>query len=137
MAQINAAVAIILDDNRTKVYITQRQKHQSYADYWEFPGGKVENNEPFGQCVIREVYEEIGLLIENVRQFDTNHYINKDGIEVLVEFFIAEKLKDCGENIAISKENQKLKLVEISNLNKYKFLPGSLAVITKFQNRYR
>ncbi|MGQ4002321.1 (deoxy)nucleoside triphosphate pyrophosphohydrolase [Francisellaceae bacterium CB300] len=134
MAQINASVAIILDDNQSKVYITQRQKHQSYSGYWEFPGGKVENNETFEQCVIREVYEEIGLLIENMRRFDTNHYVNNDGIEVLVEFFIANKLKDCGENIAIPKENQKLKLVEISELNKYKFLPGSLAAVTKLQS---
>lgn len=134
MAQINASVAIILDDNQSKVYITQRQKHQSYSGYWEFPGGKVENNETFEQCVIREVYEEIGLLIENMRRFDTNHYVNNDGIEVLVEFFIANKLKDCWENIAIPKENQKLKLVEISELNKYKFLPGSLAAVTKLQS---
>jgi len=134
MAQINAAVAIILDDNQSKVYITQRQKHQSYSRYWEFPGGKVESDETFKQCVVREVYEEIGLLIENVRQFDTNHYINKDGIEVLVEFFIAEKMEDCGENIATSKENQKLELVEISALGKYKFIPGSLAVVTKLQS---
>ena len=134
MAQINASVAIILDDNQSKVYITKRQKHQSYAGYWEFPGGKVEDNESFEQCVIREVYEEIGLLIENVQRFDTNHYFNKDGIEVLVEFFIAEKMKDCGENTAISKENQKLELVKISQLNKYKFLPGSLAVVTKLQS---
>ena len=90
MAQINASVAIILDDNLSKVYITQRQKHQSYSGYWEFPGGKVEKNETFEQCVIREVYEEIGLLIENVRQFDTNSYINNDGVKVLVEFFYSK-----------------------------------------------
>jgi 8-oxo-dGTP diphosphatase len=134
MAQINASVAIILDDNQSKVYITQRQKHQSYSGYWEFPGGKIQGYETFEQCVIREVYEEIGLLIENIQQFDTNQYINNDGIEVFVEFFIVNKLKDCGENIAIPKENQKIELVEISELNKYKFLPGSLAVIAKLQN---
>ena len=134
MAHINASVAIILDENHSKVYITQRQKHQSYSGYWEFPGGKVENNETFEQCVIREVYEEIGLLITNVRQFNTNHYINNDGTEVLVKFFIADRLQDCVGNIAISKENQKLELVKISKLNKYKFIPGSLTVITKLQS---
>lgn len=42
MAKINAAVAIILDEQNAKVYISLRQKFQGYSDYWEFPGGKVE-----------------------------------------------------------------------------------------------
>lgn len=133
MAKINASVAIILEDNHSKVYITQRQKHQSYSGFWEFPGGKLEDNETFEQCVAREVYEEIGLLIENIRHFDTNHYVNKNYIEVFIEFFLADKSKG-NKNEAIAKENQKLKLVKISDLNKYKFLPGSLVVITKLQN---
>ncbi len=47
MAQINASVAIILDYNRSKVYITQGQKHQSYSGCRDFPDGKVEDNENF------------------------------------------------------------------------------------------
>lgn len=130
MAKINAAVAIILDDNQTKVYITQRQKHQSYSGFWEFPGGKVENGETFEACAIREAYEEIGLLIKNTQHFYSNHYINKDNTEVLLEFFITNKT----EGKAFAKENQRLKLVKICDLTKYNFLPGSLAVITKLQN---
>ncbi|AJI63285.1 putative mutator protein [Francisella tularensis subsp. tularensis] len=42
MAQINAAVAVILDEHKDKVYISLRQKFQTYSDYWEFPGGKLE-----------------------------------------------------------------------------------------------
>ncbi|MDE4965714.1 (deoxy)nucleoside triphosphate pyrophosphohydrolase, partial [Francisella tularensis subsp. holarctica] len=42
MAQINAAVAIILDEHKYKVYISLRQKFQTYSDDWEFPGGKLE-----------------------------------------------------------------------------------------------
>ena len=72
--------------------------------------------------------------MENIQPFDTSQYTNKDGIKVLVEFFIAEKMKDCSENQATAKENQKLELVNIADLNKYNFLPGSLATITKLQN---
>ncbi|MDE4978177.1 hypothetical protein NAI52_10685, partial [Francisella tularensis subsp. holarctica] len=42
MALINAAVAIILDEHKYKVYISLRQKFQTYSDYWEFPVGKLE-----------------------------------------------------------------------------------------------
>lgn len=42
-----------------------------------FPGGKVEHGEAFTQSVIREVYEETGLTIENptlcgIKQFQTD-----------------------------------------------------------------
>lgn len=68
MAQINAAVAIILDEHKDKVYISLRQKFQTYSDYWEFPGGKLEKNETFEECVKRELMRKsvLQLIMSNL-----------------------------------------------------------------------
>ncbi|QIV94536.1 8-oxo-dGTP diphosphatase MutT [Allofrancisella frigidaquae] len=132
MKKINAAIGIILDDKSSKVYITLRQKHQTYSNYWEFPGGKVEKDETFVECIKRELYEEVGILAKSINNFFKKKYVNRDGVEVSLEFFIIDKF----ENKPYPKENQQLELVEISELKKYKFLPASLEIIDRLQVVY-
>ncbi|MBK2029179.1 (deoxy)nucleoside triphosphate pyrophosphohydrolase [Francisella noatunensis] len=133
MAKINAAVAIILDEQNAKVYISLRQKFQGYSDYWEFPGGKVEKNETFEQCIKREVYEEIGIIAKSVSFYFRKKHINKDNDdEVNLEFFI---IKDY-DSKPYAKENQQLRCINISELNNYKFLPASIEVIAMLQKDY-
>lgn len=44
-----------------------------------FPGGHVEKSEPFSDAVIREVYEETGLIIKNPRLCGVKDWIEPDG----------------------------------------------------------
>ncbi|GAB4223031.1 MAG: (deoxy)nucleoside triphosphate pyrophosphohydrolase [Francisella sp.] len=132
MKLIKAAIGIILNEYKDKVYISLRQKFQTYSDYWEFPGGKVEENETFEDCVKREIYEEVGVIANNVKHYVTKKYVNKYNIEVFVKFFII----DDYNGIPYSKENQNLKLVKISELNNFKFLPSNLDIIEKLQIDY-
>ncbi|AXA33874.1 (deoxy)nucleoside triphosphate pyrophosphohydrolase [Francisella adeliensis] len=132
MATINASIAVILDDNDNKVYISKRQKHQTYSDYWEFPGGKVEKNETTKECIVREAYEEIGIIIKKCELFHTKQYFNNKNDKANLEFFLVSDFS--GE--PYSKEKQKLKLVSISKLSEYDFLPGSLDVVEMLQDRF-
>lgn len=125
MAQINAAVAIILDEHNAKVYISLRQKFQTYSDYWEFPGGKLEKDETFAECIKREINEEVGITANVVKPYMTKKHINKDKIEVNLHFFIIDDF----EGVPYAKENQQLKLVKISELNNFKFLPDRKSVV--------
>lgn len=56
-----AACALIDSDGR--VLIAQRPPGKVMAGLWEFPGGKVESGESPEQTVIREMKEELGILI--------------------------------------------------------------------------
>ena len=52
-----------------------------------FPGGHVESGESFSASVIREVFEETGLTIENPRLCGVKEWENKDGSRYIVLFY--------------------------------------------------
>lgn len=54
-------VAIGVLRKQDKVCLTQRQAHQHLADFWEFPGGKIEAGESVETALKREFHEEIGV----------------------------------------------------------------------------
>ncbi|HEX2816334.1 MAG TPA: 8-oxo-dGTP diphosphatase MutT [Phenylobacterium sp.] len=56
-----AAAALVDVDGR--VLICQRPEGKQLAGLWEFPGGKVEAGETPEACLIRELEEELGILV--------------------------------------------------------------------------
>jgi 8-oxo-dGTP diphosphatase len=56
-----AACALIDSDGR--VLIAQRPAGKAMAGLWEFPGGKVEAEERPEQSLIRELREELGVVV--------------------------------------------------------------------------
>jgi 8-oxo-dGTP diphosphatase len=56
-----AACALVDPDAR--VLIAQRPTGKSMAGLWEFPGGKVEAGERPEQSLIRELKEELGIVV--------------------------------------------------------------------------
>ena len=64
MKTIKVAAAIIVDNGR--VLATQRG-YGEYKDWWEFPGGKLEEGESSLDACRREIAEELGVDICNER----------------------------------------------------------------------
>ena len=60
-----------------------------------FPGGHVEPGESFVESVIREVYEETGLTIENPRLCGTKQFQTGKGERYVVFFYKADRY--CGQ----------------------------------------
>lgn len=63
---IEVAVGILIRTNGDFL-MTTRPAGKAYAGYWEFPGGKLEANETVVEALRRELIEEIGVVIEDVR----------------------------------------------------------------------
>ena len=60
MRTVNVAAAVIIRDG--KIFATERG-YGDYKDWWEFPGGKIEESESPRDAVSREIEEELGVSI--------------------------------------------------------------------------
>ena len=55
------SAAIISSQN--KVLIALRPKEGLLGGLWEFPGGKKRESETFAECLVREIEEELGIMV--------------------------------------------------------------------------
>jgi len=62
MTTTTVIAAVIDRDGR--ILVTQRVKGTHLAGYWEFPGGKLEPGESHGECLVREIQEELDVAAE-------------------------------------------------------------------------
>ena len=69
------SAGVIIKNNL--MLLTRRAQDQDLAGYWEFPGGKQENNETIQQCLEREILEELSLTIKayNIVTESIYHYV--------------------------------------------------------------
>ena len=63
--------AVIRDGD--KIFATARG-YGEYKGWWEFPGGKIEENETPQQALVREIKEELDAIIEVGDLIDTIEY---------------------------------------------------------------
>lgn len=109
----------------TQVLLSVRQKHQAYADYWEFPGGKVEAGEDFELALEREFHEEVDIETRNWQPliqipWDYEH------ASVMLNVFETEDF--VGE--PHGKEGQTVAWVETSDLSGYRFPEANEGIVS-------
>jgi 8-oxo-dGTP diphosphatase len=85
---IGVAVIVVRKDGRVLLG-KRRQSHG--AGTWQFPGGHLEQNESIAACAFREVAEETGIGIANLRMGPyTNDIFNTEGKHYVTLFVVAD-----------------------------------------------
>jgi 8-oxo-dGTP diphosphatase len=69
---IQVLCAIIYINN--KMLVTQRSEKMKLPLKWEFPGGKLEENESEIDCIKREIKEELNIEIDILRRLSSSEY---------------------------------------------------------------
>lgn len=128
-------VAVIILKDR-KVLLGKRKMAHG-AGTWAFPGGHLEFNETIENCAMREVFEETGLLIKNIRYGAfTNDIFIEDKKHYITLFVVSEhhqgipELKEpdkCHEWAWFAwNDLPKPRFLPLENLLKQGFDPNSL-----------
>lgn len=109
-------VAGIIYNNDNKFLIAKRNLKKSQGGLWEFPGGKVEENEIYEEALKREIKEEFNADIEvkNYVGDNIHHYPERD---IKLIFF---KAKLISEKIELL-EHEDYKWIVKEEKNKFEF----------------
>ena len=119
---IQVAVAII--EQSGKILIARRQKDDPLKGKWEFPGGKIMEDETHEQCLKRELHEELGIEAEvGDLLYTTQHVYNHIAVEL---FFYNVKYLDGEIKL---KEYRQIRWVGKEDLNKYDFLEANVPLL--------
>ena len=114
-----------------KILICQRKAEGDHPLKWEFPGGKLKDNENNQEALKRELKEELSIEINEMFFFDEYMYkYKKLSKNLKLIFFQIFKFKGEIQN----KVHQQLKWIDISKLGDYDFLEGDLKIIEKLTN---
>ena len=119
---IDVVAAVIKKDN--KYLIAQRNRDKHFPFYWEFPGGKVNNDESFENALKREILEELSINIKINNKISSERF-RDEKINVEVHYFLCEKLD---EEIILS-EHEDMKWVFKKNLLNFNLAPGDSKII--------
>ena len=120
-----AACALIDTDGR--VLIAQRPEGRSMAGLWEFPGGKVEQGERPEEALIRELHEELGIVVKEAclapLTFASHTY---DDFQLLMPLYVCRRW----EGMVTPLEGQQLTWVKPAKLRDYPMPPADLPLIS-------
>lgn len=110
--------------NNDKILIAKRPKGDVFEGKWEFPGGKLEEGKTPEQCLIRELFEELGINTKIIRYLYTipHAYPHKSIILLVFEVSI------IGGELELH-AHQEIRWVYPYDLQKYEFVEADKAVV--------
>jgi 8-oxo-dGTP diphosphatase len=119
-----AACALIDADGR--VLLAQRPQGKSMAGLWEFPGGKIEAGETPEQSLIRELEEELGIVVKEAclapLTFASHGYPD---FHLLMPLYVCRRW----DGTVTAREGQQLAWVRPNKLRDFPMPPADIPLI--------
>ena len=119
---IPVSSGLIIQNNQ--VLICLRSENDNGGGLWEFPGGKIEINESSEEAVIRELKEELDIVVHKPKK--VMQYLHRfKNLIYDISFFEVISFKGSIKNIV----HDELKWTDLASINNYNFISGDLLII--------
>lgn len=125
MKTIRVAAAIILHEGT--VFATQRG-YGKWKDWWEFPGGKIEEKETPQEALVREIREELDTEVTVGELFDTVEYDYPDFHLSMYCYLCTVKAGNL-----VLKEHEAARWLNADTLDSVSWLPADLDLVEKLK----
>ena len=119
-------VSVALIDVDGRILLAQRPEGREMSGLWEFPGGKVKEDETPEVALVRELKEELGIDIAEscLAPFSFASHVY-DNFHLLMPLYLCRLWKGTPS----PQEQQKLKWVRLENFNDYSMPPADLPLV--------
>lgn len=122
--EIVAACALV--DTDARVLIARRPEKKEMGGLWEFPGGKVEADETPEDCLIRELYEELGIVTWQSCLAPLTFASHAYGhFHLLMPLYVCRKW----EGLARAREHDEVRWVRANRLREFEMPPADAPLI--------
>ena len=125
---LNVTAAVIVKDN--KVLAARRGPGKHLEGYWEFPGGKLEENETPEECLERELAEEFSISSRVGAYIGESVY---DYGEKVVRL-LAYEVEHTAGNFELV-DHDELRWLEINQLADLKWVPADIPLVEQYEAR--
>ena len=116
-----------IDYRNGKVFIAKRQMKGDMGGRWEFPGGKIEENEDFESAIKREMMEEFGVDVTVGRHITSSKFFHKKK-ECFLDAFEVHFAHDGIQNPFVLTEHTEYRWENIENIPNLFFVDSDLAI---------
>ena len=119
-------VGAIIENNKKEIFCALRSPEMSLPNYWEFPGGKIKENETPQQALTREIKEEFNCEISVKEKVEDTTY-EYEKVIVRLETYMSTILN--GTPTAL--EHAETRWVPRAQLRSLDFAPADIPAVEK------
>ncbi|WMS44984.1 (deoxy)nucleoside triphosphate pyrophosphohydrolase [Acuticoccus sp. MNP-M23] len=128
--RVLTVVAAALMDDDGLIMLTQRPEGKAMAGLWEFPGGKLEPGESPEAALVRELAEELGIV---VREADLKPFFfashGYDAFHLLMPLYICKRW----DGVPTSREGQAIRMVRPQEMDGYDVPAADVPLVRHIQ----
>lgn len=127
--KLHVAVGVIL--RQQQVLLALRHANQHQGDKWEFPGGKLEQDEAVEVALKRELYEELAIEVTACQPLMQLNYDYPER-SVLLDIWLVTAFSGEPQGV----EGQPLQWVDIATLHQLTFPDANQPIVARLQQDF-
>ena len=125
---INVVAAVIVNE-KNEILCALRSPQMTLPNLWEFPGGKIEQEESHIEALRREIHEELGITIGVEEKVESTYYEYETFTIQLTSYFSHIK-----KGIMKATEHAELRWLTSEELLSLEWAPADIPAVKKIMN---